>query len=264
MNKKLQGADASQKKLYDLIRKRTVASQMTPAKLEKTKATISLSNSKEIFVAEGEMIAFEGFLKLYFESSDDDTDDNNDELKKGMLPKLSEGEHLEREQIIASEKFKKHPPRYTEASLVKELESKGIGRPSTYAPTISTIQKRGYIVLEDREGIKRNYQELILGKDNKINTTTKSQMTGTEKKKLFPTDIGLVVNDFLVEKFNKILDYNFTADVEEEFDHIAEGQLQRQDMLEKFYTPFKKNVDEVTGEEGRVNTERVLGKDPKD
>ncbi len=162
MNKKLQGADASQKKLYDLIWKRTVASQMTPAKLEKTKATITLSNSKEIFVAEGEMIAFEGFLKLYFESSDDDTDDNNNELKKGMLPKLSEGENLARETITASEKFKKHPPRFTEASLVKELESKGIGRPSTYAPTISTIQKRGYIVLEDREGIKRNYQELIL------------------------------------------------------------------------------------------------------
>ncbi len=159
MNKKLQGADASQKKLYDLIRKRTVASQMTPAKLEKTKATITLSNSKEIFVAEGEMIAFDGFLKLYFESSDDD---NDDELKKGMLPKLSEGENLARETITASEKFKKHPPRFTEASLVKELESKGIGRPSTYAPTISTIQKRGYIVLEDREGIKRNYQELIL------------------------------------------------------------------------------------------------------
>lgn len=261
MHKKFQGADASQKKLYDLIWKRTVASQMTSAILEKTKANITLSNSKETFVAEWEVIKFEGFLKLYFESSDDDTDD---ELKKGMLPKLSEWEKLQREIITATEKFQKHPPRYTEASLVKELESKGIGRPSTYAPTISTIQKRGYIILEDREGFQREYQELTLWTSNKITTTTKTQNTGAEKKKLFPTDIGLVVNDFLVEKFEKILDYNFTADVEQEFDHIAEWELQRQQMLKKFYTPFKQNIDEVTDEEWRVNTERVLGKDPKD
>lgn len=261
MNKKSQGADASQKRLYDLILKRTLASQMAPAQLEKTKATIAISNSKENFVADGEVIKFDGFLKLYIESRDDD--DNNDELKKGMLPKLEEGEAIERESITATERFKKHPPRYTEASLVKELESKGIGRPSTYAPTISTIQKRGYIVLEDRDGIQRNYQELILEKTNTITTNTKSQNTWAEKKKLFPTDIGMVVNDFLVEKFEKIIDYNFTADVEQEFDHIAEGELQRQAMIKKFYTPFKKNVEEVTWEEGRVNTERVLGKDPK-
>lgn len=233
---------------------------MAAAILEKTKANITISNSKEIFVAEGEVIKFEGFLKLYLESNDDE---NDDELKKGMLPKLTEGEKLQKGNIIATERFSKHPPRYTEASLVKELENKGIGRPSTYAPTISTIQKRGYIILENREGVQRNYQEITLNKSNTISTKTKNQTTGAEKRKLFPTDIGLVVNDFLVEKFQQILDYNFTAQVEEEFDQIAAGDLQWQAMLNKFYTPFKENVDEVTQEEGRINTERILGKDEK-
>ena len=260
LSQKSLGADPSQKRLYELIRKRTLASQMASAILEKTKANISISDSKELFVAEGEVIVFDGFLKLYFESRDDEWED---ELKKGMLPKLAKGELLQRDTVTATEKFSKHPPRYTEASLVKELESKGIGRPSTYAPTISTIQKREYVVLEDRDGVEREYREVALTPSNTIDSLSRTQITGAERKKLFPTDIGLVVNDFLVEKFENILDYNFTAEVEEEFDHIAEGKLQWQQMLQKFYSPFKKNVDAVTGEEGRVNTERVLWIDPQ-
>ncbi|HOQ78704.1 MAG TPA: type I DNA topoisomerase [Candidatus Absconditabacterales bacterium] len=250
------GADAAQKKLYDLIRKRTIASQMAPAKIEKTKATINISNHKNKFIAEGEVVKFDGFLKIYIESNDDENEENN-----SILPKLEKGEKLNMLEIISTEKFKKHPPRYTEASLVKELEKKGIGRPSTYAPTISTIQKRGYVILDSRTGEKRDYFEVIL-KNNNISTNTKSQNTGVEKNKLFPTDIGRTVTDFLMENFNNIMDYNFTASVEEQFDLIASGDMQREKMLHEFYGPFHEDVVSAEGTE-RFSGERILGEDPK-
>jgi DNA topoisomerase-1 len=259
------GSESSEKKLYNLIRQRTVASQMSPAELEKTKAIIAITeltrpngetintNTKHHFIATGEVIKFDGFLKLYFEGTDEEADD---ELAKGMLPKLTKDEQLINEIIIATEKFKNHPPRYTEASLVKELESKGIGRPSTYAPTISTIQKRNYVVKEDRPGKERAFKEYTL-KQSKITATELKQMTGAEKQKLFPTDIGMVVNDFLIQHFPKIMDYGFTANVEEEFDVVAEGKLKRNEMIGQFYTPFHKLIEE-TGELERVNSERQL------
>ncbi|HKL43900.1 MAG TPA: type I DNA topoisomerase [Candidatus Absconditabacterales bacterium] len=256
MENHIAGADASQKKLYDLIRKRTIASQMAPADIEKTKAKIDISKNKNHFIAEGEMIKFDGFLKVYIEGKDDDEIEQKD-----MLPKLSKGEVLNMKNIVSTEKFKKHPPRYTEASLVKELEKKGIGRPSTYAPTISTIQKRGYVVLESRTGEKRDYLEFTLKSDN-ISQETKSQNTGVEKNKLFPTDVGRTVTDFLIENFKDILDYNFTASIEEQFDSIATGDIKRQKMLKDFYGPFHSEVVEAEGAD-RASGERVLGKDPK-
>jgi DNA topoisomerase-1 len=257
------GNESSEKKLYNLIRQRTVASQMAPAELEKTKAIIDIfptdtskdksNDKKHHFIATGEVIKFDGFLKLYFESTDNEDDD---ELSKGMLPKLTEGEPLINEMITATEKFKNHPPRYTEASLVKELESQGIGRPSTYAPTISTIQKRNYVVKEDRPGKERTYKEYLLKKGN-ITVSKLKQMTGAEKQKLFPTDIGMVVNDFLTKHFPKIMDYGFTANVEEEFDIVAEGKLKRNEMISQFYIPFHQLITD-TGEVERVNSERPL------
>ena len=255
---RLAGNDASEKRLYDLIWKRTVASQMAPAELEKTKATISISNNKNLFVANGEVIKFDGFLKLYLESTDDEGDD---ELQKGMLPQLKEGESLQDQIIKAVEKFKNHPPRYTEASLVKKLEEQGIGRPSTYAPTISTVQKRGYVVKEDRPGVERKYQEITL-KAGQISMDTLTQITGAEKQKLFPTDVGMIVNDFLVENFPKIMDYSFTANVEEEFDQVAEGKTKWNAMIQTFYTPFHSTIVDAGGLE-RVSAERALGTDPK-
>ena len=209
------------------------------------------------FIASGEVLKFDGFLKVYMESSDTEEDD---EEIKGMLPLLKVGENLEENRILATEKFKQHPPRYTEASLVKKLEEQGIGRPSTYAPTISTIQKRGYVVKEDRPGRTRNYLELSL-LDGKITRTEREQITGAEKQKMFPTDIGMIVTDFLDQNFADIMDYGFTANVEQEFDEIAEGKLQRVQMMEKFYGPFHAQVVETTGKE-RVNTERALGQHP--
>ncbi|MFA6255876.1 MAG: type I DNA topoisomerase [Candidatus Absconditabacterales bacterium] len=259
MENNMAGGDASEKKLYELIWKRTIASQMTPAEVEKTKATISIStNNKFNFIASGEVVKFDGFLKVYFESKDED-DDNEDQ--EGMLPKLSKGELLAMQQILASERFKNHPPRYTEASLVKKLEELGIGRPSTYAPTISTVQKRGYVVKEDRNGSERKYQEMIL-RLGVIKAGIKTQMTGAEKQKLFPTDIGMVVNDFLCVNFKDILDYNFTASVEEEFDEIAEGKIQRTEMMKKFYEPFHKEVAKTIEFAERQSGEKDLGIDP--
>ena len=258
MENHIAGADPSEKKLYQLIWKRTIASQMAPAELEKTKATIQISTTDKFkFVASGEVLKFDGFLKVYMESSDTEEDD---EEIKGMLPLLKVGENLEENGILATEKFKQHPPRYTEASLVKKLEEQGIGRPSTYAPTISTIQKRGYVVKEDRPGRTRNYLELSL-LDGKITRTEREQITGAEKQKMFPTDIGMIVTDFLDQNFADIMDYGFTANVEQEFDEIAEGKLQRVQMMEKFYGPFHAQVVETTGKE-RVNTERALGQHP--
>jgi len=257
-SKRLEGADAQQKKLYELIRKRTLASQMAPAKLEKTKAIIDISQSKLKFIAQWEVIKFDGFLKLYMEGKDD----GHEEEQKGMLPKLKEWEVLDMQQILAKEVFAKHPPRYTEASLVKKLEELGIGRPSTYAPTISTIQKRNYVVKENRDGTSRDYQILTL-KAGKITDKINQQNTWVEKNKLFPTDIGMIVNDFLVEEFADILDYGFTASVEEQFDHVAAGQIKWYDMIKDFYGPFHKEVEKTLGSKEFVNTERELGKDPK-
>lgn len=258
-------ADMSQKKLYDLIWKRTIASQMAPADIEKTKATIEISNNLNNFIAEWEMIKFDWFLKVYIEWNDDiddssDIDSSNTDQNK-MLPKLVKWEILNMKHITSTEKFKKHPPRYTEASLVKELEKKWIGRPSTYAPTISTIQKRWYVLLDSRTGEKVDYLELIL-KNNNISTEIKSQNTWVEKNKLFPTDIGRTVTDFLIENFKDILDYNFTASIEEQFDHIADWNLKRVKMLGDFYWPFHAEVNKAEWAD-RASGERILWIDPK-
>jgi DNA topoisomerase I len=247
----------TEKKLYNLIWKRTVASQMSDAALEKTTVTIDISTTSEKFIASGEVLKFDGFLKVYIESTDDDSEDNGEKL----LPPMKAGQVLNLDHIKATERFTHHPPRYTEASLVKKLEELGIGRPSTYAPTISTIQQRGYVVKEDREGKLREYQEFIL-KNKEIGEQKLTEITGTEKSKLFPSDIGLIVNDFLVLHFKDILDYNFTANVEIEFDEIALGNLGWPKMIDKFYKPFHKKVTTTTEKSERTAGERILGKDP--
>ena len=252
------GGDASEKRLYELIRKRTIASQMAHAEVEKTKATIDIStNSKFKFIASGEVIKFDGFLKVYLESSDEDDDTE----KEGMLPVLKVGEQLDAKSVVATERFKNHPPRYTEASLVKKMEELGIGRPSTYAPTISTIQKRWYVVKEDRIGEVRKYMELVL-MNGKIAEEVKEQNTGAEKQKLFPTDTGMVVTDFLINNFEDIMNYNFTANVEEEFDEIAIGKLNWTKMIAEFYGPFHEGVAKTIKHAERESGERALGKDP--
>ena len=249
--------DNQEKKLYELIWKRTVASQMSDAILEKTNVQIKNNNNNESFVANGEVLKFDGFLKLYIES----TDDENTEEQEGMLPSMKINDKLNYNEIKATQKFTYHPPRYTEAALVKKLEELGIGRPSTYAPTISTVQKRGYVVKEDRDGTKRNF-EVILLKDKKIENTTETMNTGAERSKLFPTDIGIVVTDFLTANFDEIMDYNFTALVEKEFDEIAEGKLKWQKMLESFYRPFHIHVENTVENSDRASGERHLGIDP--
>jgi DNA topoisomerase-1 len=251
--------DSGAKRLYDLIWKRTIASQMADAQLEKTTATIAISTTSEEFVATGEVLKFEGFLKAYMESKDDD---NTDEENSGMLPPLNIGDKLELDEMNAVQKFSRPAPRYTEASLVKKLEELGIGRPSTYAPTISTIQKRGYVVKEDREGKERTFQQLTLKKDN-ICEEVKTEVYGSEKAKLFPSDIGSVVNDFLVKHFDAIMDYHFTAKVEKEFDEIAQGQLQWNRMIEEFYGPFHSTVEKTTETAEKQTGERLLGKHPE-
>jgi DNA topoisomerase I len=256
-NRSIEG-DNSQRKLYDLIWKRTIASQMSDAILEKTNVTIGISDTPEKFIARGEVIKFDGFLKVYMESTDDD--DNED--REGILPPMTTGEKLTLDVMTALQKFSQHPPRYTEASLVKKLEELGIGRPSTYAPTISTIQKREYVIKEDRPGVVRNYDVITL-KDGKIKEETKSENTGFEKSKLFPTDIGNLVNSFLVQYFEDILDYNFTATVEEEFDDIAQGKLVWNQMIRDFYFPFHEQIEKTLGESKKVSGEKLLGKDPK-
>lgn len=250
--------ESQQVKLYDLIWKRAIASQMSDAKLEKTTVNINVSTANEKFVAKGEVLIFEGFLKVYLES----TDEENLDEDSGILPPLKEGEELNLENIIASERFTHHPPRYTEASLVRKLEELGIGRPSTYAPTISTIQKRGYIIKESRDGESRNYSVLTL-QNNSISDEVKTEIFGAEKKKMFPSDIGTIVTDFLVENFNKVLDYGFTARVEEDFDEIAIGQKKWNEMIEEFYTPFHKNIEHTLEHADRASGERLLGVDPE-
>ncbi|MDR2361547.1 MAG: type I DNA topoisomerase [Prevotellaceae bacterium] len=248
-----------ERKLYDLIWKRTIASQMADAQLEKTVVTIHISTATQTFIATGEIILFDGFLKVYMSSDDDEQEDKTD---SGLLPPLQQNQPLNAREITATERFSQRPPRYTEASLVKRLEELGIGRPSTYAPTISTIIQRGYVTKEDRPGTPRPYLQLSLQKQT-ITRKTLTEITGAEKAKLFPSDIGIVVNDFLNENFNDIVDYSFTANIEEEFDAIAEGKLQWNNMIDKFYTPFHENVDKTLRDSRPANAERRLGDDPK-
>jgi DNA topoisomerase-1 len=255
-NQTIEG-DSADRRLYDLIWKRTISSQMSDAELEKTTAVITMNNSSEKFVAQGEVLKFDGFLKIYLEGTDDEDEDN----QEGMLPPMKVGEKLKSSEISATQRFTHHPARYTEASLVKKLEELGIGRPSTYAPTISTIQKREYVVKEDREGVERNYQVLTL-KSNQLSEEVRTERTGAEKSKMFPTDIGMVVNDFLLKEFPQIMDFNFTAKVEEEFDEIAEGKINWTTMLADFYKPFHKNVEETAEHSERASGERLLGVDP--
>lgn len=249
--------DAPERRLYDLIWKRTIASQMSDAELEKTTVVISVSGAAERFVVQGEVLKFDGFLKVYLEGTDEEDEEN----QAGMLPPMKVGEKLKADEITAMERFTHHPARYTEASLVKKLEELGIGRPSTYAPTISTVQKREYVVKEDREGVQRNYNVLTL-KEGKIEDEVRTEGTGAEKAKLFPTDIGMVVNDFLLKEFPQIMDFNFTAKVEEEFDDIAEGKINWTKMLADFYKPFHKNVEDTAENSERASGERLLGVDP--
>lgn len=248
----------SQQRLYELIWKRTIASQMSEAQLEKTTVTIDVSNSDKKFIASGEVIKFDGFLKVYMESGNDKFDDS----AKGLLPPISAGQSLNYETISAYERFSTSPPRYTEASLVKKLEELGIGRPSTYAPTISTIQQRGYVLKEDRPGFNRTVRIISIS-EGKLEEKTKTETAGTEKKKLFPKDIGMVVNDFLLEHFKDVLDYNFTASVEKEFDEIAAGKLDWTEMIDNFYKPFHVKVEKSLADSIKKTGERQLGKDPE-
>lgn len=252
------GDDAAQRKLYDLIWKRAMASQMSKAELEKTVISIKNDANAEMFAAEGEVIRFDGFLKLYIESNDDE----DEEEASGLLPRVDKGDKLGLEKMTATQKFSRPAPRYTEASLVKKLEELGIGRPSTYAPTISTVQKRGYVVNENRDGGVRKFEVLVLAKGN-IDKQVKEEKFGFEKNKLFPTDIGILVTDFLQENFKEIMDFGFTASVEKEFDEIANGMKSWNKMLEGFYTPFHALVEKTTETATRVTGERVLGPDPK-
>jgi DNA topoisomerase-1 len=252
-------AEYDEQRLYELIWKRTVASQMADAEIEKTVIDIVNNKNKDILQALAEVILFEGFLKVYNESQDEDADGDDAE---SLIPPVKEGQALELKEMTATERFTKPLPRYTEASLVKKLEELGIGRPSTYAPTISTIQKRNYVVKETREGTERKYQVLKLS-EGKVTTEEKSEMVGAEKNKLFPTDIGLLVTDFLVENFKDVLDYNFTADVELQFDKVADGKKVWNKMIDDFYLPFHKIVETTVKDAERVSGERLLGTDPK-
>lgn len=250
------GNNYDEQRLYELIWKRAAASQMADAKLEKTTATIGISTTSEKFIAQGEVIVFDGFLKVYMESTDDD----QEEEAKDMLPPLKIGQQLTLNRIYSRESFTRPPARYTEASLVKKLEEMGIGRPSTYAPTISTIQKREYVLKENREGIERPFRELIL-KNNELKTQTSKENTGAEKAKLFPTNMAMVVNDYLTDHFEDVLEYSFTANVEERFDRIAHHKEDWQAMIKSFYDPFH-NLVEKALEDDRPDTKRELGTDP--
>ncbi|HRO40264.1 MAG TPA: type I DNA topoisomerase [Flavobacteriales bacterium] len=253
------GADRDAERLYDLIWKRTLASQMADAELEKTIVDIAISTRpNDLLKAQGEVITFDGFLKVYLEGKDDE----GDEEQEGLLPEMRQGEQLALQEMSATQRYDRPAPRYTEASLVKKLEELGIGRPSTYAPTISTVQKRGYVVKENREGVLRPYRILTLA-NGAVSDKTATETTGAEKQKLFPTDIGMVVNEFLVEHFPTIVDFNFTAKVEEEFDGIAEGQENWREMIARFYKPFHSTIDTVVETADRASGSRVLGQEPK-
>src|SRR5690606_32093921 len=246
-------------RLYDLIWKRTLASQMSDAQLERTNVKIDVltpTKLDEQFFANGEMIKFDGFLKVYLEGTD-----LEDEEQEGMLPQMEEGDMVENDYITATERFTRPPYRYTEASLVKQLEDLGIGRPSTYAPTISTIINRNYVEKGTIDGVERKYLQVRL-EEQKISEKTLTEMVGSDKGKLVPTDIGIIVTDFLVDHFGNILDYNFTAKVEEDFDEIAEGKLEWSKMMKDFYTRFHPQVENVEENAARESGERELGTDP--
>ena len=249
--------DRDQARLYDLIWKRTLASQMSDAKLERTNVKVEANNHSELFTATGEVLLFEGFLKVYLEGNDDD-----DEEQEGMLPALKVNEKLQNNYITATERYSRPPARYTEASLVKKLEELGIGRPSTYAPTISTIINRNYVEKGTLEGQERNYTQITL-QAGKVGEKLLTENTGSDKGKLVPTDIGTIVTDFLVKNFERILDYNFTAKVEQDFDEIAEGNVDWHKMMQEFYDKFHPNVKDVEANAERESGERILGTDPK-
>lgn len=249
-----------EKALYELIWKRAIASQMSDAEIERTIAKIKITGNKDVLTAKGEVIKFDGFLKVYLEDTDDENGENGDEA---ILPPLKAGQKLEMKEIITTERYTRPSARYTEASLVKKLEELGIGRPSTYAPTISTIQKRGYVHKEERMGTEREYNILTLNKKKEIKHEKKTEITGADKGKLFPADIAMIVTDFLNQHFPQIMDYQFTAHVEDELDEIAMGKMSYAKMLGEFYHPFHKKVEHTIEKGERVSGERILGVDPK-
>lgn len=254
--------DNSERRLYELIWKRAIASQMSEAEFEKTTAKIEITTRSEEFVATGEVMKFDGFLKVYFESTDEESDDvDTENSSNALLPVLTIDQQLTLKILQATERYSRPPARFTEASLVKKLEELGIGRPSTYAPTISTIQNRGYVVKEDRDGKERAYQVFTL-EDGQISDLKKTEITGAERNKMFPTDIGVLVNDFLVQHFNGIVDYHFTAKVEKEFDEIAHGLKSWTEMLANFYKPFHGEVQNTLENADRASHEKELGIDP--
>ena len=251
---------AAEKKLYDLIWKRTVASQMVAAEVDRTTVVIDMNGDKEQFVANGEVVRFDGFLRLYSESPDDE---QQTESTEAILPKMEVGDAVIAAQVVATERFTMAPARYNEASLVKRLEELGIGRPSTYAPTISTIINRGYVEKQNKEGQKREYISLTLSAAGKITTKTHTESFGKEKSRLVPTNIGIQVNDYLEGQFTNIMDYHFTASVEKEFDHIANGEMTWHDMIKRFYAPFHTMVDKAMETQTDKNSQvRVLGVEP--
>ncbi len=251
--------ERDQERLYDLIWKRAISSQMSDAKLERTTIKIDGDGVKETFSAKGEVITFDGFLKVYLET---EVEDKENEFMSGLLPSVKKGDKVDAKEVLVTQRFTRHPSRYVEASLVKKLEELGIGRPSTYAPTISTIQKRGYIEKPEREGEIRNYTQFVL-KDKNITKNELSEITGKEKNKLAPTDIGIVVTDFLIENFEQIMEYNFTAKVEREFDEIAKGTLEWTKMIADFYSPFHERVEYTLENSERASGERELGVHPE-
>lgn len=251
--------DADMNRLYDLIWKRTIASQMADAELQRTTFSIASNQNKALFTAKGEVVTFEGFLKVYLEGQDDDTNDDDTE---GLLPNLKKGDAVFAHEISATQRFNRPPARFTEASLVKKLEELGIGRPSTYAPTISTIQNRNYIEKGQDEGSQRQYEQLVLA-NGKIALKKHTETTGSNKGKLIPTDIGMIVNDFLLNHFENIVDYHFTAKVEQDFDDIASGELEWTKMMKSFYGAFHPNVKDVEENAERESGERILGKHPE-
>lgn len=257
MDKTTIEGDKNEQVLYELIYKRMLASQMGDAELEKTSITIGVSGSEIPFIASGEVVIFDGFLRMYRESHDDEHDDE----KSTLLPPINKGDLLNRKLIIATEQYTQHPPRYTEASLVKKMETLGIGRPSTYAPTITTIQNRGYITKESREGTERTIRQMELKEDD-IQVSALKKTFGAEKKKLFPSDMGMVVTDFLDSHFPNIMNYNFTAQAEEALDDIAEGDIKWQNMIGQFYSPFHDNVEKTLKNSERNTGARILGTDP--
>jgi len=258
-SKEKMAGSKDEKALYELIWKRAIASQMSDAKIERTTVKINVSTTEKNFVAKGEIIKFDGFLKVYLESTDEENGENGTD---GLLPEFKQGMKLNFDNIKAIQRFTRPPARFTEASLVKKLEELGIGRPSTYAPTISTIQKRGYVHKEDLAGTEREYKTLTLQK-NKLTDETNTEITGADKGKLIPFDIAMLVNDFLVEHFPRIMNYKFTAHIEEELDEIAQGEMDYHEMLDEFYFPFHDKVEHTIEHTERVSGERILGTDPK-